>query len=430
MIRPIWFALMLGSFIAIGAHKSAAAQSINVPLIAQERAQQIGLQRAWVTQVPLDRARSKITHIKLQAGLLLVVTSEHMLYVIDPESGQIQWSFLIGDRKLMSLSPAANATYVAVANTARLFLLNRATGDVVMDHEATGTPERGPVLTAQKVILPLVNGPLQVYPRDDFVLLSELTDPKNTLSPAYYASAGRMFGDPATSDDLLIWAGDQNRISAHLFAEQPVDFNKLVPETLSTAPSLFAPNVYLGTELGYLIAYDVDHFNEAWRFSAGSPIHRRPIAIGSAVFVLPEEGGMFAVDPKTGEMLWFAPDPVQFVAASPQRIYTLDSFGRLTMLNAKTGARTNAVSLPYSLKMLTNDQSDRLVFYTDQGLIQSLHETTLTQPVLYSPPKKQEPTKKGAGGSSKPATAAADAKSDKTAPADAKSDKAPPAAKP
>jgi len=56
-------------------------------------------------KVPLDRARSKITHIKLQAGLLLVVTSEHMLYVIDPESGQIQWSFLIGDRKLMSPLP-------------------------------------------------------------------------------------------------------------------------------------------------------------------------------------------------------------------------------------------------------------------------------------------------------------------------------------
>jgi hypothetical protein len=305
---------------------------------------------------------------------------------------------------------------VAVANTARLYLLNRATGDVVIDHDVTGTPDRGPVLTAQKVVLPLVKGPLEVYPRDDFVQLSDLADPKNTLSPAYYSPAGRLLGDPATSDNLLVWAGDANRISAHLFADQPVDFDKLVPETISTGPVLFAPNVYLGTELGYLIAYTSDRFNEVWRFSAGSPIHRRPIATGSAVFVLPEQGGMFSLDAKTGEMMWFAPDPIQFVAASPQRIYTLDQFNRLTILNAKTGARTTVVPLPHSLKMLVNDQSDRLVLYTEQGLIQTLHEPALTQPVLHSLPK-QEPPKKGAGGSSKPAAAPADAKSDKAAPA-------------
>jgi outer membrane protein assembly factor BamB len=398
MIRSLGIALTLGSFIFLSALNSIAAQSINVPLISQEQAQQIGLQRAWITQVPLDRARSKITHIKLQSGLLLVVTSERMLYVIDPESGQIQWSFLIGDRRLVALPAAANATHVAVANTGRVFVLDRNTGDVVMDRELTGTPQWGPVFTAKEVFLPLVKGPLEGYP----LPLDENTKPEKILSPDYLPTAGRLAGDPVATDAELIWAGDLDQINAHLFGEHAAELNHLVHEGVTTGPAIFAPQVYLGTQLGYLIAYDAERLTEAWRFSTGSPIRLRPIAIGSAVFVLPEDGGMFALEPKTGEMLWFAPDPIQFVAASPQRVYTLDKFGRLTILDAKTGARAATFRLPESIKGLTNNQSDRLVLYTDQGLIQSLHETALTQPHLFLPPKP-EPSKKGPGSSPKPA---------------------------
>ncbi len=54
MIRPLAAALSLG-FIALIV-RPAARQSDSVPLISREAAQQIGLQRAWVTQIPLDRA--------------------------------------------------------------------------------------------------------------------------------------------------------------------------------------------------------------------------------------------------------------------------------------------------------------------------------------------------------------------------------------
>ncbi len=269
----------------------------------------------------------------------MVVTSENTLYVVDPESGQIQWSFQVGDRKLEAYSPSANATHVAVASTARLYLLNRATGDVAMDRAVTGTPERGPVLLAQKVFLPLVKGPLETYPRDDYVVLDQLNLEKNTLTPAMFPSAGRMFGPPATFDNLLVWSGDLNQLNAHLFTDHPVDFSIIIPEGVSTAPALFGNTVCIGTEAGYAIAFDTQHFNEIWRFATGSPIHRRPIVTNSAVYVLPEDGGMYALDPISGEMLWFAPDPIQFVAASPKRFYAIDDFHRLIMLNPKTGQR-------------------------------------------------------------------------------------------
>jgi hypothetical protein len=408
MFRSLVIAPLLAVFLVLSASQSASAQSIGLPLIPREMAQQWGLQRAWVAQVPLDRARSKILYIKLQAGLLLVVTSENMLYVIDPETGHIQWSFLIGDRRLMPLSASANATHIAVANTARLFLLSRATGDVVVNREITGTPSRGPQLTSTKVIIPLVNGPLESYPSDDRVTLDELSDPKNVLEPKYFQSAGRLFGEPAVSDEFIVWAGDLNQISDHLFGDHPADFNALVPERVSTAPALLASQAYVGTELGYLVAYDANGLTELWRSSTGAPIHHRPIATESALYVLPDDGGIVALDPKSGDLHWSSPDPIQFATSSPDRVYTIDNFGRLTILNAKTGALAAAFQLPHSMKALTNDQTDRLVLYTDEGLIQSLHEPGLAQPHLHAPPKP-EPTTKKAGAGAKAAAPAADA---------------------
>ena len=77
----------------------------------------------------------------------------------------------------------------------------------------------------------------------------------------------------------------------------------------------------------------------------------------------------------------------------PSRIYTRDQYGRLAVLDAKTGARIATLKLPQSVKALMNDQSDRLVLSTEDGLIQSLHETALEQPYLNMPPKIECPKK-------------------------------------
>src|SRR5262245_24969806 len=121
------FSLRVVIFVALAmAAKSLSAQSLEVPLVPQTVAEHAGLKRAWFAQVPLDQARSKITHVTLQAGALLVVTDESMLHVLDPETGLRQWSFAAGERKMIALSAGANKDYVAVADTVQLFVLDRA----------------------------------------------------------------------------------------------------------------------------------------------------------------------------------------------------------------------------------------------------------------------------------------------------------------
>ncbi len=132
----------LAGMLQIFGAAAAPAQWYSVPLIPRWQAEQHGLKRAWFTQVPLDRSRSKISSIMQQSGLLLVVTEDAMLHVIDAESGLIQWSYQAGDRRFLTLAAGANAKQVAVVNGATLAVLDRASGALVFRRELTGVPER------------------------------------------------------------------------------------------------------------------------------------------------------------------------------------------------------------------------------------------------------------------------------------------------
>ncbi|HEY2761405.1 MAG TPA: hypothetical protein VGI75_11695, partial [Pirellulales bacterium] len=164
MIRIALLASISLVIFSAASHENARGQSMDVPLIAQTSAEHAGLTRAWFVQAPLDATRSKLTHIDFQSGLILLVTDEAQLHVLDPETGLRQWSFQVGDKRFVAQSAAANDNYVAVANNIHLFLLDRASGNLVFSPLLTGTPATGPVLTDNHVITPLVQGQLEAYP--------------------------------------------------------------------------------------------------------------------------------------------------------------------------------------------------------------------------------------------------------------------------
>src|SRR5262249_46730785 len=100
LLSSLRFLTVIAAFVAA---PHLLAQSLEVPLVPQTVAQHAGLKRAWFAQVPLDQARSKVTHVTLQSGALLVVTDESMLHVLDPETGLRQWSFEAGEPKFVAL---------------------------------------------------------------------------------------------------------------------------------------------------------------------------------------------------------------------------------------------------------------------------------------------------------------------------------------
>ncbi len=235
------------------------------------------------------------------------------------------------------------------------------------------------MLSEKHVAVPLALGPIEVYPLD--------IPAEKVLYPQYLASGGRVVGFPAAYGETFVWATDTSKLRGHQFAEIGIDFSVRVPGGTSTGVETFAPYLYVGTESGFAFGYDALRGTEVWEFAAGSPIRRKPVAIGSAVYVLPVDGGMFSLRSDTGQQQWFTPDPARFASATPDRVYSFDRFGWLVINDAKTGTRLDAMQLPRELKSLVNDQTDRLLLYTDTGLIQCLHEAQRAEPLLYAPAK-------------------------------------------
>jgi hypothetical protein len=139
--------------------------------------------------------------------------------------------------------------------------------------------------------------------------------------------------------------------------------------------------IYAVSQDGFVHAIQEKDGNHVWRFSTGGPIIEKPIVAGQLVFVTNQLGGMYCLDGKTGNQVWWAPDVLQFVAASKQRVYATDKTGQIRILDAKTGSTVDSIptmSMPFKV---ANGETDRIYLADAAGLVQCLRERELTQPL-------------------------------------------------
>jgi hypothetical protein len=138
-----------------------------------------------------------------------------------------------------------------------------------------------------------------------------------------------------------------------------------------------------------------------WRYSCAEPIVERPALIYPRVFITTQLGGMFSLDAATGRQQWFAPHIRQFVAASHTRVYGFDMTDQLVVLDIESGARLDSLYTGPLPVRLSNDQTDRIYFASETGLIQCLHELELSEPLLHNQmtppqrPARQEAVQEG-----------------------------------
>jgi outer membrane protein assembly factor BamB len=151
------------------------------------------------------------------------------------------------------------------------------------------------------------------------------------------------------------------------------------------------PFIFAGSEDHYAYAIDETTGVKVWDFSAGSPIRHPPVAIGEALYIIPEAGGMTRLTASTGQVEWYAPGVSQFVAASATRLYVTNLPGQMLILDAKTGSRLAMLPTERLTVKLINTQSDRIYLATGSGTAECLREYNQVQPLNYTPqPKKQE----------------------------------------
>lgn len=410
-IAPLWRVLSLAGIAAMTwfawnaqAENAWAAER----LMTRDEARRMGLERAWSSQVELDRSRHRVERAILKDDRLTVLTTAGVVHEIDALTGSSLWTAPFGNANYPSLGPAADDKHVAVVNGSTLYVLRRKDGKPLFDRRIVGgAPGAAPAVAAEYVFVPLINGRMEGYP------LNQNEDKSHT--PWYYQSSGRAMVPPLATKENLIWSTDKGYVYVAASLSPAVRFRLESASDIIASPAYHSPLVYAGTTSGDLYALNDVSGERAWKYSAGYSIDRAPAAVGDRVYVTTAEPAMHCVDAKTGAALWVAPKVTQFAAASNHRVYGIDDLGALVVLDGKTGALLDRMPTDGTAAALVNDQTDRLYLISNGGLVQCLHEIGAKTPVYHNSPPAEEP-KPETDAKPKPATTRETPATDEPAP--------------
>ncbi len=393
-----------------------------------------GLVRAWTAQVQMDPARSRLQHLCLYEDTLLVQTDRAILHAFDAETGRTQWAVLVGQPDRPTLQPDINSQLVAVVNGSTLFVLNRIDGKILWKTALEGFPGAGPTLGNQRVYVPMLQGLVYVYAlepaKDPREALGELRTPRpkkrqetpeerrarmaefrisqEKSRPVVCQSIGHTMvplrvGLHDAFSEFVAWPSHLGDLFIGVFDSQAEKLT--VRHRLQTSKAISAPPAYLpaprhtpaqgGTffvanQEGYVWAIREKTGEVLWRFATGRTILAGPVLIDTQLFITPLDTGLYCLNALTGQQQWYVPGLVQFVAASNQWVYATDRFGRLHVLDRKTGTQMDTFSLSGQI-FLVNTENDRIYMATPGGLIQCFREAELTEPLVHSTARSPKP---------------------------------------
>jgi len=362
------------------ASPGAAEAQLNGRLLPRQQVARLGLTRAWFAQVQLDKARAHVERAILAGDQLLVLTSAGTLQSINALTGETLWVAPFGDPEHPSLGPTANDQFVALVNGSTLYVLDRLDGRPVIVRSTRGVPGAAPALSREYCFVPMATGRIEGYPVRD-----------QKLAPWYYQSYGQAMVAPLVTDLSVVWSTDRGFVYVGDATHPGIRYRLETSSEIVAPPAFRRPFVFAATISGEIFAVHESTGARRWKFAAGYPILRAPAAVGARVFVTTLKPALYAVDAATGDALWEAPNIAQFAAASHERVYAMDGFGSLVVLDAASGATLNRMATDGNSDALVNDQTDRLYLVSDDGLVQCLHELGADQPLYHNPPET-EPT--------------------------------------
>jgi len=371
--------------IAVVVEPSVADAQVSRPqLIDRAAALRHGLRRAWFAQVEVGGGRSRLVDVKFDGGTLFVQTGMATTYAIDGETGRTLWAAHVGAPNHPTLPLGIGANRLAVINGTMMYVLNRATGQVEFTQRIRGVPLHGAALTDQAVFVPTTTGQVETYSivEEDHRNIANLRMEGRELTQPVVGYLGVAFG--SSHGDLGVAESD----GAGLLFRIPTNF------PFVASPAARGDRIYAGNTGGMLYTIADASGREQWSFAAGAAINQPPVPFADAVYVLCEDLTMFRVSAETGREEWMAHGIRTFLAASPTRIYTLDSRGRLKVLSAKSGTVLDLVAMPPAAFPVTNSHTDQVFLATDTGFIQSLHEAEIVKRLDYRAPKQEPPPPK------------------------------------
>jgi outer membrane protein assembly factor BamB len=402
--------LATGLILAVAAGATAQDRSTlfsNPVPPAREALDRLNLQQAWLTAVDIDGRRDGLLSIQPSGTNLLVQTRSGLTALLDGETGRLLWQVRLGEPYRTLLPPAINSYAVLTFNNGVVYGLERASGKLLWEYPLPADLSAPIVIDEERAFICTQGGRISVYrlPRPDLEgtpppgsTIPESKQPRplllwrtDTLHPTDLA--------PLVGGDLVLLPSRNGRASA--FVRDPAYGVTLAPAFRFNADAGFNTTVggygdvaYIGSQDSNLYAVSMTPSGRLiWRFSGGTPITRRPIALEKDVYVVSEGNGMARIDRATGIPVWRVPRGNQilpnnpaadrFLAANPKFLYVADHAGNLLVLSRERGNVLSTLETRDWVFPVPNEYNDRLYLAANNGLILCLHDRDFPTPFVH-----------------------------------------------
>src|SRR5262245_4341988 len=226
---------------------------------------------------------------------------------------------------------------------------------------------------------------------DDYVFIPMVSGQVESLlldrpkqPAAIYKSFGRTVLQPVVSSNSVAWTTELGNLYVALGHAPGMRFRMKATDAINSSAAFLAPDkVFVNSIDGYIYCVGESKGNILWRFSTGEPLSHTPITLGNTVYTISERGNLFAIDVETATERWVAGGMSDYLAGNEKRLYCLDVRGNLAILDTASGTRVGTVpSVPADMPFL-NPQTDRIFLVSSTGLLQCLHEVNLPWPLVH-----------------------------------------------
>ena len=351
-----------------------------------------GLERAWWSQAMIDPQRDRVRYITVDEELVYVQTRTGMVSAFENETGKLIWSALLGRPDDPSFPIASNETVAMVVTGLDIFAVEKFTGKVLWELRAPSSPSTSPAVDEDRVYLGFLDG--SVYAMD-LKKVRELYAERRLPAWSFqtvawrYSTGKEVTTPPITNGYVVNFASRDGSLYTVSASKRELLFQFETDAPVSAPIASSNRFLFMASEDFNFYCLDRVSGKISWEFVSGLPVRLQPRIISEHVFLMPVRGGIHCLSVKSGQQLWWRPEVSEFLAATPQMIYSSDRFGNVVMLSREDGSVQGTLPLQKFQIRLANDRTDRLYMATQDGLIICIHEKTREFPIFHLHPERR-----------------------------------------
>lgn len=370
----------------------AAEARIDKPVLPLTTLENAGLVKRWTAVLALSPALDeKVTGIYRSKDLVYVVSNRNHLVALNAAAGTKLWAVDV-EEKGMPIFPPVEVKYkgkaaLAVFNPLKLFMLDRRTGQVIVDQFIEKVEDRTTHEFKDKVTRETL-----ACAALDFVATSPGVAFNDTLCVGsehqfFYGTHIDLLGKvawgvredndsfpvaPAITPEGNVVFCSHNGIIWKVIAETGMaGWNRKTTGDVAGGLAVDSKAVYIPCLDRKLYAFELISSKLLWTARLDGRLDQTPMVAGSSILAIGAGSGLYAVDKVKGEQRWpVVPNVRQLISHSADHAYALDSANNILAISLDTGAVDATIPVNDLAAVATNTTDGTIyVMSTDGRLV-------------------------------------------------------------